>query len=682
MKRFVLALLVGALLLIIASPALAKISLSVVPTRTSCVAPCAVFFDATGTTGLSGATSELPGGDYINAYFTWNFDVTNVAPSDSHRTTIGSGVAHVFQTAGTYTVSTAVKDSVSSDSTTTTITVTAMSGTKYYVASNGNDSNNCTSTSTPCLTQAHAFSIGFAANNSILFRNGDTFSVSSFISISGKTGPTIIGGYSDPGAPSVVAPVFSLVNTDGFLVTNSSTDIRFVDIHVSGDATSGIPIGIGQGTAAATNTLLLRVEGQSADTGNEVVFSAPDADGIFIQDSHFHDFHGYSYFADSPTHVGYIGNLVDHWDTDHGFRLEGCTELNQPTPGTCNNLSEHQASLEYVAENTIAANTVSPPISNAQFRGDNTKIVCVNNTFNQNTGFQPQNSTGPEYVQNGLFEGNYQNPGATALIAGHGALQITARHIVVRNNFFINTASIGVTPQGNVNTVPGWVDGISVYNNTFYYPADGGSTQFAVLDIHNVTNGSFVGGGNIFMTNNLTWNGQTGSSSSAFVTTDGSGTFTNTFNITYAPNNGSFVMPSGTGNLNSTNPILVSTPTTLAGSIPSVLGLQNSSPAKNAGTTTEAWYDYNGVSRPQGSAFDMGALEFVVNNSTSLYWYHVLSLLLFLGAAAGAGVYVVQERKKRKRLADPYHFQQIASTLDQFQAVADRIDEHQKQLVE
>jgi len=49
--------------------------------------------------------------------------------------------------------------------------------------------------------------------------------------------------------------------------------------------------------------------------------------------------------------------------------------------------------------------------------------------------------------------------------------------------------------------------------------------------------------------------------------------------------------------------------------------LQESSPCRNTGTTTSATLDYDGVSRPQGIAFDMGALEYVeaVDHSVNFY---------------------------------------------------------------
>ena len=79
------------------------LTLTVTPSRTSCTAPCAVFFDATGTTGLMNS-------DYVNANFSWDFDSTGVNPTGAHRRTVGFVVGHVFDAPGTYQVSVLGRD--------------------------------------------------------------------------------------------------------------------------------------------------------------------------------------------------------------------------------------------------------------------------------------------------------------------------------------------------------------------------------------------------------------------------------------------------------------------------------------------------------------------------------------------------------------------------------------------
>ena len=172
----------------------ATITPTVVASRTGCAAPCGVFFDATSTSGLSGS-------NYWRANWEWDFN----DPNSSHPGTIGFVVGHVFENPGTYNVVARVHDLAgNAGSTTTTITVTAMSGgTTYYVASSGSDSNSGTDMAHPLLTPLYALGHSYATNNSILFRRGDTFAADAIHAYQFNTaGPFLMGAYTDPASPS------------------------------------------------------------------------------------------------------------------------------------------------------------------------------------------------------------------------------------------------------------------------------------------------------------------------------------------------------------------------------------------------------------------------------------------------------------------------------------------------
>ena len=94
----------------------------------------AVFFDATGTTGATNPFHDLG--------YQWNFgDATaNWDTSGSSKNLATGGVAaHVFESPGTYTVTLTVTNGVSSQTTTSTITVqdpnTVFSGTNTVCVS-------------------------------------------------------------------------------------------------------------------------------------------------------------------------------------------------------------------------------------------------------------------------------------------------------------------------------------------------------------------------------------------------------------------------------------------------------------------------------------------------------------------------------------------------------------------
>lgn len=78
--------------------------------RTSGVAPLSVFFDATGTTGLTDNGFFANSAAYMDATFAWNFDADGTDVGAKYRTASGFLVAHVFENPGTYKVSLDVYD--------------------------------------------------------------------------------------------------------------------------------------------------------------------------------------------------------------------------------------------------------------------------------------------------------------------------------------------------------------------------------------------------------------------------------------------------------------------------------------------------------------------------------------------------------------------------------------------
>ncbi|MCR4305088.1 MAG: PKD domain-containing protein, partial [Gallionella sp.] len=100
--------------------------LSLVPARTSGVAPLAVFFDASATTD-TGVTTR----PFHDLEYTWSFDdpgsgtwANGAQPGvSSKNSATGPVAAHVFETPGAYTVTLTAFDGANSATTNTTITV-------------------------------------------------------------------------------------------------------------------------------------------------------------------------------------------------------------------------------------------------------------------------------------------------------------------------------------------------------------------------------------------------------------------------------------------------------------------------------------------------------------------------------------------------------------------------------
>ena len=145
---------------------------NIVTSRNSGVGPLYVFFDASTTLLAADGKADL-GATYI-----WSFDTSNVDADTKYERVCGFVAGHVFNSTGTYTVRLDVFDQQRRHGYgITTITVTPFSGTTYYVASTGSDTNTGTTMQSPIQTARHALLDLAKPNTRILFRNGDVFTI-------------------------------------------------------------------------------------------------------------------------------------------------------------------------------------------------------------------------------------------------------------------------------------------------------------------------------------------------------------------------------------------------------------------------------------------------------------------------------------------------------------------------
>ncbi|MBN1491134.1 MAG: PKD domain-containing protein [Phycisphaerae bacterium] len=217
--------------------------------RTSGVAPLGVFFDAVDEANPAWTSGVVqPGdGDYASYHYEWDFgnpDSGNWStgrknPDGSYpskNTATNYLAAHVYETPGTYAVTLTVTDTDGvKHRYAQVITVSAFSGTTYYVSSSeGNDANPGTSEQAPLRTFAAAMT-KLATNTRILFKRGDSWSTQTGASLAGIPGPGIIGAYGDGNRP-----VIQLTVADAILVNIAGQpDWRIMDLYVRGAGTPG-----------------------------------------------------------------------------------------------------------------------------------------------------------------------------------------------------------------------------------------------------------------------------------------------------------------------------------------------------------------------------------------------------------------------------------------------------------
>jgi len=311
---------------------------SVVPSRTSGVAPLAVFFDATGTTGdVTNAFRDL--------FYMWNFGDSDAGTwsagsntSFSKNFATNAVAAHVYDTPGTYTWTMLVWDGTNVDTETGTITVsdpdTVYAGTNTICVST---SGNFTGAPAGCVQVTDSdFDVNLdtyiGTTKRVLFRRGETFVSSASVSIA-DNGPWTIGAFGSGSAKAIV----DCTQSAGNIITLAGAagvypnDGRIMELDMSqstGTTTSSIK-------ATGNFDQLLVYKNYIHDIGDGFFLSVDNInvvgntrvwDQIFVVDNTIENInggagtHGVYAFA---TQFALMGNVIDDTvDSEHLVRLD------------------------------------------------------------------------------------------------------------------------------------------------------------------------------------------------------------------------------------------------------------------------------------------------------------------------------------------------------------------------
>ena len=141
--------------------------------------------------------------------------------------------------------------------------------TNYYFDSvNGSDSNNCTSTTTPCKTLAKANSIALAAGDQEEFLRGDTWTGELDVTHSGSSGHRV--NYFGYGTGSS-RPKITGGGSDGACIDATASYITINNLYVTGCGTSGDYVGV---LATGANTEVENMQASNNVVGIEVTGSS------------------------------------------------------------------------------------------------------------------------------------------------------------------------------------------------------------------------------------------------------------------------------------------------------------------------------------------------------------------------------------------------------------------------
>lgn len=439
--------------------------------RTSGVAPLAVFFDATSSSSGVVQPANANGiPHYASQTYVWNFgddanarwnagrkDANGQYPKRNEAT--GFTAAHVYENPGTYAVTLQVTPSGGQTLTyTQTITVTAPTAT-YYVSNSGSDSNTGTSPSAPFRTVSKAFSVG--AGKRVLLNRGETFS-----GLPDPPNGTILGAYPDSGNKPVI-------NAGDIWFGSNVTvmDIKF--------SANGLP------TFNPNDYFLaLRVD----------IVNAESAGGWYGD---------HQFMVDSTITDASLLSLFAH---DSRLVLLGNT-FNRAT-------GSHNLYIDLVDRGVISCNNIWKPSTNGNGRhclriagnppdGPSRAVSVTDNDFDGSTTWRAVElaiSSGEwdstQHAENILFErNNVYAPGAQAIVELGDY-----RNTTVRNNTI--QADEGFIIEGHVDISDGsgfdgprglWLHDNSVSVTGTWYSNSSPSSQ-QVYVYRNTVNGQLVGG--------------------------------------------------------------------------------------------------------------------------------------------------------------------------------------------
>jgi hypothetical protein len=392
--------------------------------RTTGVAPLAVFFDAvdTASPAWSSGVIQPPDSDYASYHYTWDFDDsgsgTFATNGKNKNEATGYVAAHVFENSGTYTVTlTIMDDSGASQTYTQLVTVSAFSGTTYYFdATSGNDANPGTEAQ-PKKTWSHAISLA-TANTRLLFKRGETFTdtVARTISVDG---PGALATYGTGANPIIQMTVSSRTSLS---IAFGTEDWRIIDLDFVG-AGGGAQV---DGTAienAGSRILALRCSSANYWTG----LGAGNArivplDGNFYQECDATA--EQTVFYGCGQHLAFLGNTFHDSTITHILRIpQGVKTV------VSNNILRNAGPTRHLIK------LHSPGA--AEGRPSTRYVIISDNELDGvgwNTTVGPQDSLSDERVTEVVLERN---------IVKRGTMEIFAGAITIRNNFFLPTTNVG-----------------------------------------------------------------------------------------------------------------------------------------------------------------------------------------------------------------------------------------------
>jgi hypothetical protein len=411
---------------------------------------------------VQAVNSTFGSGTSLNSKITWNFGDPGSPYND---TLVGFSAAHAYANPGTYTITLTITTPDGHVGVATqTVTIAADNRPTIYVAANGNDANDGSSPNDPIQSLARLAQL-LTSNTRVLFRDGDTFTLSTTSAINlGGLQHVYIGSYGSGSQPVLYyngpAQGGSFIGMSGSSAGIVVQGITFDSKYVNNDNKQAIAMAFlptGNDITIMDNTFL-----NLADDVNLQLSPS----NVLIQDNtspNPTDLSGYfSWVAGSE--IAILGNTVASSTGEAVMRVAGVTDFelafnnftnNPETAGgtvSKNTLSTQVGQYVYVYHNTFALGPVNAGPLGTDVANPNVKISDV--VFNSNVvnGTTILLTAG---VNNVMVENN--------VIHGTGSAGITINAQEIEGAFNWTVANVWI--EHNTVTEPGQWGGFLYINN-------------------------------------------------------------------------------------------------------------------------------------------------------------------------------------------------------------------------
>lgn len=476
-------------------------TISCTPSRTTGTAPLGVILDCSNTTD-SDTTKPFHDLYYTHTFGDLNAGAwtngANTALSKNFAT--GPIAAHVYETAGTYTITSTVSDGTTLARVTNTITVanpdTTFTGAATVCFFNSAVGTGCPAGATETASSDFDAAIlsCFGTTKRCLFKRGDTF-VSGTSRTLAAAGPSTIGAYGSGALP--IVSISAAVNA--IILSVTTTDIRIMDLEFVGQDAAGSDKAFTLNADGDIDRVtILRVTSRLSNGGMELGVGASPVYGLtnsVLQENTIYDNRGAQVFLRCPTRCAVLGNSVGPVNATggaHALRIQRW----QRSVVSHNTLQGPAATNEVVA---LRADTFSTTVQDSFYNvfSDNKVLLGANASIS--IQIRPSNGSTDARVYDLIAERNWllgdTYTGATTCFG----FSISAVRVTVRNNLvdlsaattcarnLTNIQLLGIEPAPDDN---------QILNNTFYDTTTGHTVRAVLIQ---------AGATNTVVKNNLAW---------------------------------------------------------------------------------------------------------------------------------------------------------------------------------